>query len=101
MVDLQYSIYFPWKFTESDYYSSLFSVKLILDILIALATIPSRRYRSLAAAVPSSLPVPSRLDGTVADEATVPTLSVTRLVLTPALTLNDPLHPKSTTAQNN
>ena len=28
-------------------------------------------------------------------------LSITRLVLTPALTLNDPLRPKSTTAQNN
>ena len=28
-------------------------------------------------------------------------LLITRLVLTPALTLNDPLRPRSTTAQNN
>jgi len=70
----------------------------------ALATVPSRRYRSLAATVPSSHDgtVPSRLDGTVTGKATTGygvvntisfSLSVTRLVLTPALTLNDPLRP--------
>ena len=70
---------------------------------IALATVPSRRYRSIAGygtVKYRSLPatVPSRLDGTIAGVATVVntisfSLSVTRLVLTPALTLNDPLHP--------
>jgi len=62
--------------------------------------VPSWRYRTFSATVPSSL------DGTVADEATVPStvsfsVSVTTLVLTPTLTLNDPLRPNFTTAQHN
>jgi len=44
----------------------LFVDSFINRCYFALATVPSRRYRSLAATVPS------RLDGTAAGQATVP-----------------------------
>jgi len=77
--------------------------------LFALATVPSRRYRSLAATVPSSLDGNGSVKiwryrsrrGYGAVNTISFSLSVTRLVLTPALTLNDPLRPNFTTAKYN
>ena len=62
--------YFLYSVLEALAYVTIILSFLILLLLLlinnALATVPSRRYRSLPAAVPS------RLDGTVAGEATVP-----------------------------